>query len=48
MKKIVMYQKATCGTCRKELIYLMLIDPNLIKRPILVDGARVFFGYAEL
>ncbi|MCL5268709.1 MAG: Spx/MgsR family RNA polymerase-binding regulatory protein [Bacteroidetes bacterium] len=108
MKKIVVYQKATCGTCRKEkdylskvkisfdeidivknpptrefleknmdegnleayinkhskpyrelnlakkkptkseLIDLMLKDPNLIKRPILVDGSRVFFGYTEL
>ena len=33
---------------KSELIDLMLKDPNLIKRPILVDGARVFFGYAEL
>ncbi|MCL4539039.1 MAG: Spx/MgsR family RNA polymerase-binding regulatory protein [Bacteroidetes bacterium] len=108
MKKIVIYQKATCGTCRKEkdylskvkisfdeinivknpptreflernidegnlkayvnkhskpyrelnlakkkltkseLIDLMLQDPNLIKRHILVDGGRVFFGYTEL
>ncbi len=108
MNKIVMYQKATCGTCKKEKAYLakikvsfeeidivrnpptreflekhidennldsfvnkhskpyrelglagrkvskkelidmMLKDPNLIKRPVLVEGKRVFFGYTEL
>ncbi len=108
MKKMVMYQKSTCGTCRKEkeylrkakisfdeidiveqaptrefleenidadnldayinkhskpyrelnlarrkigkskLIDLMLKDPNLIKRPILIDGKKVYFGYSEI
>ncbi len=108
MKKIVMYEKATCGTCKKEkayltkskiffeeinivenpppkeflernmdennldafinkhskpykelnlakkkmskseLIRLMLEDPNLIKRPILIDGKKVYFGYNEI
>jgi regulatory protein spx len=108
MKKLVMYQKATCGTCKKqkeylakvklpfdeldivksppsrefleanmdvnnleayinkhsksykenklagkkisktELIELMLEDPNLIKRPILIDGKKVYFGYNEI
>lgn len=108
MKKIVMYQKSTCGTCKKEkdyllkarisfeeldiikepptkefledhidennldafvnkhskpyrelnlakkkvskseLIKLMLKDPNLIKRPILIEGRKVYFGYNEI
>lgn len=108
MKKIVMYQKATCGTCKREkdylskvnilfdeidimknpptrefleknvdesnpdafinkhskayrdfnlakkkvgkseLINLMLKEPNLIKRPILIVGKLVYFGYYEL
>lgn len=108
MKKIVMYQKSTCVTCKKEkaylaeakvdfdeidivenppdrkfleehideinldsfvnkhskpyrelnlakrkvgkseLIDLMLKDPNLIKRPILIDGKKVYFGYNEI
>ncbi len=108
MKKIVMYQKSTCGTCKKEIAYstrvkisfqevdiiknspssdflnknidednlnafinkhsnpyrdlnlarkkvsktelidLMLKDPNLIKRPILIDGKKIYFGYSEI
>lgn len=108
MKKIMIYQKSTCGTCKKEkqylskvnipyeeldiirnppsrkfleehidgdnldafikkhskpyrelnlakkkvtkseLIKLMLEDPNLIKRPIMVDGKKVYFGYNEI
>lgn len=108
MKKIVMYQKATCVTCKKqksylskvkisfeeidivktpptkeflernidennldgfinkhskayrelnlakkpvsksELIKLMLKDPNLIKRPVMIDGKQVYFGYKEI
>ena len=108
MRKIMMYEKSTCGTCRKERVYLsnskigfevidivknpptreflernidesnldaflnkyskpyrenklaeirptkselidlMLKDPNLIKRPILIEGKKVFFGYTEI
>lgn len=108
MKKIVTYQKLTCGTCKKEKVYLtkakisfdeidimksppsrdfleknidendldafinkhskpyrelnlamkkvskaelidlMLKDPNLIKRPIMVDGKEIYFGYKEI
>ena len=107
-KKIVMYQKSTCSTCKKEkayltkikvsfdeidivknppsreflwknideanldafvnkhskpyrdlnlakrkvskseLIDLMLKDPNLIKRPIMIEGKKVYFGYNEI
>jgi arsenate reductase-like glutaredoxin family protein len=30
---------------KKEAIDLMVAQPNLIKRPILVRGARVVFGF---
>ena len=30
---------------RREAIDLMLEQPNLIKRPILVTGSRVVFGF---
>ena len=30
---------------KKEAIELMLEQPNLIKRPILVKGSRVLFGF---
>ncbi len=33
---------------KSELIELMLKDPNLIKRPIIVDGKKVYFGYTEI
>jgi arsenate reductase len=33
---------------KSELIDMMLKDPNLIKRPILVDGKDVYFGYSEI
>lgn len=30
---------------KHEAIDLMVEQPNLIKRPILIDGDRVIFGY---
>jgi arsenate reductase-like glutaredoxin family protein len=30
---------------KKEAIALMLEQPNLIKRPVLVKGAKVVFGF---
>jgi arsenate reductase-like glutaredoxin family protein len=30
---------------KKEAIDLMLAQPNLIKRPVLVKGSRVLFGF---
>lgn len=32
---------------RKEAIDLMMEQPNLIKRPILVRGANVVFGFKK-
>ena len=30
---------------KKEAIDLMLANPNLIRRPILIKGSRVIFGF---
>jgi arsenate reductase-like glutaredoxin family protein len=30
---------------KKEAIDLMIANPNLIKRPILIRGSRVTFGF---
>jgi arsenate reductase-like glutaredoxin family protein len=30
---------------KKEAIALMLENPNLIKRPILIKGSKVIFGF---
>ena len=32
-------------TSKKEAIDLMMEQPNLIKRPILVRGSKVIFGF---
>jgi arsenate reductase-like glutaredoxin family protein len=32
---------------KKEAIDLMMEQPNLIKRPILVRGSRVIFGFDQ-
>lgn len=32
---------------RAEAIQLMAKHPNLIKRPLLVDGKRILFGFKE-
>jgi arsenate reductase-like glutaredoxin family protein len=32
-------------TSKKEAIDLMLAQPNLIRRPVLVSGAEVIFGF---
>ena len=32
-------------TSKREAIALMLEQPNLIKRPVLVQGPRVIFGF---
>jgi arsenate reductase-like glutaredoxin family protein len=32
-------------TSKKQAIDLMLEQPNLIKRPILITGSRVIFGF---
>jgi len=39
------FKERALPSSKKEAIDLMLEQPNLIKRPILVKGARVLFGF---
>jgi arsenate reductase len=32
-------------TSKREAIDLMLEQPNLIKRPVLIKGSRIIFGF---
>lgn len=40
-----MFKTRPLPRSKKEAIDLMMAQPNLIKRPILVRGARVVFGF---
>jgi arsenate reductase len=39
------FKERPLPTTKRELIDLMLEQPNVIRRPILVKGARVLFGF---
>jgi arsenate reductase-like glutaredoxin family protein len=39
------FKERPLPTSKKEAIELMMENPNLIKRPILVQGSRVVFGF---
>ena len=39
------FKERPLPTSKKEAIDLMMDNPNLIKRPILVRGAKVTFGF---
>ena len=39
------FKERPLPTSKKEAIDLMIENPNLIKRPILIRGARVTFGF---
>jgi arsenate reductase (glutaredoxin) len=39
------FKERPLPSSKREAIDLMLEQPNLIKRPILVTGARVLFGF---
>ncbi len=39
------FKERPLPSSKKEAIDLMLEQPNLIKRPILVKGSRVLFGF---
>ena len=39
------FKERPLPTSKKEAIALMLENPNLIRRPILVQGANVIFGF---
>jgi arsenate reductase (glutaredoxin) len=39
------WKERSLPASKKEAIDLMLEQPNLIKRPILIKGSRVLFGF---
>ena len=40
-----MWKQRPLPRSKKEAIDLMLQNPNLIKRPILIKGSKVIFGF---
>lgn len=40
-----MFKQRPLPTSKKEAIDLMMEQPNLIKRPVLVLGRRAIFGF---
>ena len=40
-----MFKERPLPKSKKEAIELMMENPNLIKRPILVRGSKVTFGF---
>ena len=40
-----MWKQRPLPRSKKEAIDLMLENPNLIRRPILVKGSKVIFGF---
>jgi arsenate reductase-like glutaredoxin family protein len=44
-KRSPVFKQRPLPTSKREAIDLMMAQPNLIKRPIFVKGARVVFGF---
>ena len=40
-----MFKERPLPKSKKEAIDLMMAQPNLIKRPILIQGSKVTFGF---
>ena len=40
-----MFKERPLPKSKKEAIALMLDNPNLIRRPILIKGSKVIFGF---
>ena len=40
-----MFKRRPLPKSKKEAISLMLQNPNLIRRPILIKGSKVIFGF---
>ena len=40
-----MFKERPLPKSKKEAIHLMMEQPNLIKRPILIQGSKVTFGF---
>ena len=44
-KRSPVFKTRALPTSKQEAIDLMLAQPNLIRRPVLVKGSKVTFGY---
>jgi arsenate reductase len=44
-KRSPVFKQRPLPSSKREAIDLMVAQPNLIKRPVLVDGPRVVFGF---
>lgn len=42
------FKERPLPTSKKEAIALMLENPNLIKRPIVITGAKALFGFDKV
>ena len=40
-----MFKERPLPTSKKEAIALMMDNPNLIRRPIVIRGSKVIFGF---
>ena len=40
-----MFKERPLPKSKKEAIALMMENPNLIRRPIMIKGAKVIFGF---
>ena len=40
-----MFKERPLPTSKKEAIALMMENPNLIRRPIMIKGSNVIFGF---
>ena len=40
-----MFKERPLPTSKKEAIALMMENPNLIRRPIMIKGSKVIFGF---
>lgn len=43
-----MFKERTLPASKKEAIDLMMQNPNLIRRPILLKGKKVLFGFDKV
>ncbi len=44
-KRSPVFKERPLPRSKKEAIDLMMSQPNLIKRPILISGSKVIFGF---
>jgi arsenate reductase-like glutaredoxin family protein len=41
------FKERPLPTSKKEAIALMMENPNLIRRPIMIKGSKVIFGFDQ-